>query len=128
MENLQTAINIKKLTDFLRDAYPEILIAYVFGSSKDGTVNEGSDIDIAIYLKENVSSFMQLKLAAELEDELQMPVDIVVLNKENPLLNYEVLKNGQRLFARDETMRAFVELRIFRNYLDNKHYLMRRYG
>ena len=121
-------IDIQRLADFLSVNYPEIQIAYLFGSSKDGVIAVDSDVDVAIYLEEGTSPFSQLNIAAALEDELESPVDVVVLNKANPVLAHEVLRNGFRLFARDEIFRAQMELRIFREYLDNFYYLKRRYG
>ena len=121
-------IDIQKLSDFLSANYSDIHIAYLFGSSKDGMVDADSDVDVAVYLQEGASPFSQLNIAAALEKELESLVDVVVLNKANPVLAHEVLRNGYRLFARDETLRAQVELRIFRVYLDNFYYLKRRYG
>ena len=121
-------IDIQRLADFLSVNYAEVQIAYIFGSAKTGIVDEDSDVDIAVYLKEGASPFLQLNMAAALEDELTLPVDLIVLNKANPVLAHEVLRNGYRLFARDERLRADVELRMFRNYLDNIYYLKRRYG
>ena len=121
-------IDISYLTDFLRDKYEEIQIAYIFGSSKNGNVKDRSDIDIAVYLTEKASSFLQFKIATDLEEEFNIPIDVVVLNKANPILAHEVLRNGKRLFERDNEFRAFVELRIFKDYIDNSYYLMRRYG
>jgi hypothetical protein len=91
-------------------------------------VDAGSDVDLPIYLQEGVSPFSPLNIAAALEDYLKLPVDVVLLNKANPVLAHEVLRNGYRLFARDEKLRAEVELRIFRSFLDNMYYLKRRYG
>lgn len=121
-------VDISYLTDLLRDKYEDVQLAYIFGSSKDGNVKDKSDIDIAVYLKKTASSFLQFKIATDLEEEFNIPIDVVVLNKANPVLAHEVLSNGKRLFERDEQLRAFVELKIFKDFIDNNYYLMRRYG
>jgi predicted nucleotidyltransferase len=42
-------IDIEQLARVIRDNFPEIAFAYLFGSSQDGTVRDKSDVDIAVY-------------------------------------------------------------------------------
>ncbi len=44
-------INIKQLAKGLEEAFPEILFAFLLGSAREGTINPGSDVDVAIYIQ-----------------------------------------------------------------------------
>jgi predicted nucleotidyltransferase len=84
--------------------FEEIAFAYVFGSSQDEIVNEGSDIDIAVYLVKNEKCLeLRLKIIAELE--MIIPsfgnYDLVVLNSANSILAMQAIQ-GKLLFYKDE--------------------------
>jgi predicted nucleotidyltransferase len=46
-------INIQQVTQTIRENFPDIAFAYLFGSSQDGIVKDRSDVDIALYYKGN---------------------------------------------------------------------------
>ena len=46
--------SIQKLSDEL-EKYDAINFAYLFGSSQDGTVNDGSDVDVDVHLNQKNS-------------------------------------------------------------------------
>ena len=82
----------------------EIAFAYIFGSSKDEVVNEGSDIDIAVYLIRNEKELeLRLQIIAELEKIIPSfsNYDLVVLNSANSILAMQAIQ-GKLLFVKDE--------------------------
>jgi predicted nucleotidyltransferase len=91
-----------ELSKALRN-FEEIAFAYVFGSSQDEIVNEGSDIDIAVYLIKNEKELeMRLQIIAELEKIIPSfsNFDLVVLNSANSILAMQAIK-GKLLFIKD---------------------------
>lgn len=81
--------------------FEEIAFAYVFGSSKDEVVNEGSDIDIAVYLIKNEKELeLRLQIIAELEKIIPSfsNYDLVVLNSANSILAMQAIQ-GKLLFV-----------------------------
>ena len=50
-----------------------------------------------------------------------LQTDLVVLNLATPLLRYEVLARGTRLYCRDEERVDRFEERVLREYLDTAH-------
>jgi predicted nucleotidyltransferase len=94
---------IFQMADQMKQQFPEICFAYLFGSAATGKLSGGSDIDIAIYLGENVD---KLKLLPALIGfaEGYFPgrvVDVVILNESGELIAMEALK-GKILFIKDE--------------------------
>ncbi|MDR0724683.1 MAG: nucleotidyltransferase domain-containing protein [Prevotellaceae bacterium] len=115
-------IDIQQLGEAIKDNFPDIAFAYLFGSSQNGTVNDKSDIDIAIYYKGN-DIFIRFRVEEQLEKIIgyEIRIDIVELQKtENSILAFEALR-GKILFVRDEYMDDYLDFYTFtcRQYEDD---------
>lgn len=103
-----------------------IVCAYLFGSEARGEAGRGSDVDIAVlYRNEPPSSLdgLGLDLAAEIEDSLGRPVDLVVLNRASPDLIHRVLRDGILVLETDRSARIRFEMKARAEYLDLLPYL-----
>lgn len=81
--------------------FEEIAFATIFGSSQDEVVNEGSDIDIAVYLFRNEKELdLRLQIIAQLEKIIPSfsDYDLVVLNSANSILAMQAIQ-GKLLFV-----------------------------
>ncbi|MBU5437226.1 nucleotidyltransferase domain-containing protein [Tissierella sp. MSJ-40] len=113
---------IKRCKDILIK-YENITFAYIFGSYVNEKIREDSDIDIAIYLEENIDGNEYLKIKMELTDACKREVDLVLLNDAVPLLKYEIYKNNILLFTRDKILESNYKVKILFEYNDMKKYL-----
>lgn len=107
----------------LLEPRPEILEAYLFGSTARGMAQAHSDIDVAVFLADPrppASAFGYVgDLTAALMSGLgSNRVDVVVLNEAPPLLYHQVLRDGVRLFARDLPATTTREGRALSRYCD----------
>jgi uncharacterized protein len=127
MQKIST-IDFSKLMQIVQKQFPQILIAYVFGSAKNGKLKTGSDIDFAILLSSGYDKLLEFKIAVFLEEQLQNKIDLVVLNTANSVLSHQVLVNGNRIFERNSEHRVIFESNLFRDYIDNTYFLRRRYA
>jgi predicted nucleotidyltransferase len=87
-------------------AREEVLEGYLFGSLARGEAQAHSDVDVAVFVDEAALSGGGFGYEAELGTALQQAlarpdIDIVVLNRASPVLYHSVLRDGERLFARD---------------------------
>ena len=99
-----------------------VLAVYGFGSRVDDTARAASDVDVAVLLEESLDLAEELRLRATVVEELRRDdIDLVVLNLATPLLRYEVLARGTRLYCRDEERVDRFEERVLREYLDTAH-------
>lgn len=103
---------------------PQILTSYIFGSRAGGKYTESSDIDIAVYTSENFSWEDYYMLYGELTKKLHSDrLDLVWLNKAEPLLSFEIIKTGKILFFRDADLFNNFELKAKKKYYDHVLYL-----
>lgn len=78
----------------------EVIFAYLYGSYARGKTHPFSDVDIAVYLRENdFKTYM--RLLAKLP-EIGKEIDLRVLNDASPLFKYKVIKEGKLLVNKDD--------------------------
>ncbi|MEW5758196.1 MAG: nucleotidyltransferase domain-containing protein [Candidatus Omnitrophota bacterium] len=101
MYNL-TISDIKEKLNGYFSAQRKIKFAYLFGSAASNKTNKFSDIDIAVFLNENISiqeySDRKLSIMNDLSKIFDKNIDIVILNNANSFLKYQVLKNGVEVY------------------------------
>lgn len=103
--------------------YDSIIFAYIFGSYAQKKARVCSDIDIAIYLEDNMDTDEYLELKMLLSEAFNREVDLIILNDATPLLKYEVYKNNILLFSHDKTIENKFKVRTLFEYNDIKKYL-----
>jgi predicted nucleotidyltransferase len=102
---------------------PDVLAAYLFGSRARGEARDRSDLDVAVL------ELPGRTLGLEGEDRLRraiaaatgLSVDVARLLPSSPVLAFEVLATGRRVFARDEQRADEIEEDLLRRYRDAEH-------
>ena len=99
--------------------HDDVVAAWAFGSAKDGSVGDASDLDIGVLFLSRPDLDDRTKLLAELQEALEFEnVDLVVLNDTSSILRFEAV-SGRLLFSSNEARRAeFVSLTA-REYEDD---------
>jgi len=104
----------------------QVQLAYLFGSHARGKGGRLSDVDVAIYLDESLSSGERFKTRLRLISEMASllktdKVDLIVMNDATSSLNYEIIR-FKPIFVRDPSRKVEVEHRIMSEYLDRRYY------
>lgn len=116
-------------TDFYSIVHPftYLLSVYLFGSTVAGIDREGSDVDIAVHLDENLPAEKIIELRFQLidlfESYFKRPVDVVVLNSASLKLIPQVIKYGMLIYAREPERTREYTLRKRKEYFDFKYYI-----
>jgi len=78
----------------------EVLLAFLFGSwNKNRTLSE-SDVDVAIWLRDPYGQEEMNRIWRDLENLLQVPVDLLLLNRASPTIAWTALR-GSTVMIRD---------------------------
>lgn len=105
-------------------ARPErIAAAWLFGSRAAGRARADSDVDVAILMADDPPETLEgmgFDVAAALEEELDVPVDLVVLNRAPVELVHYVLRGGALVYETDASLRVAFEVRARAEYFDLK--------
>lgn len=120
-------IDLQQIAQTIRENFPDVAFAYLFGSAKDGMVKPGSDIDIAAYY-EGDDVFFRFKIQTQIEKVIQgIPVDIIELQKANPVLAFEVLC-GTQLFVKESCWEKYLDFYTLtcRLYEDEIYWMKKR--
>jgi predicted nucleotidyltransferase len=117
--NKPVDVDIQSLEAFFRRD-PNVLLAAIFGSSANGTVTPGSDLDVAVLFRQPPPpGHAYLDYYLKLCDAIPAIdiVDLVNLNRANPILAFEAL-SGRMVCKNDpEAAAAFTSL-VCREYED----------
>ncbi len=119
--------------------FPEIRAAFLFGSTATDKRKPDSDIDVAVLVApEHEETFSQIPIISELEDELERPVDVVVLNRCGEIVKFHVRRDGWLVLDRDPGYRKSFEIRgrkmwedwlyLHKRYVDVVLYGRKKYG
>lgn len=103
----------------------DLLLGYLYGSFL--VRNDFNDIDIGLLVAGERTPYELFKYAMKIASDLERcitprcEVDLRVLNTAPAEFQYEVVKTGQVVFARDENVRVAFEADVLAKYLDLKY-------
>lgn len=99
----------------------DILFAYIFGSKVKKSIRFGSDLDIAVYFKDEPEILEIGALVLKLEEAANCKVDLVSLNnldKMNPMLAYSIISEGIVAYLKNEELFKQFKESVILQYLD----------
>jgi predicted nucleotidyltransferase len=126
MKDLQQTVDTQSIAACLT-GQADVIVGYLFGSVARGQARPQSDVDIAALLDsaptepdldERSMVERQLTLMGALAPYSGREVQVVLLNRVTPLLAYEVIREGIRLFERSTPERVSFEVATMKHYFD----------
>ena len=102
------------------ESAPDVVFAYLFGSLAKGAPKPLSDVDIAVYLKEDSDAIeTKMTLLGDLIDCLQTDeIDLVILNTASLTLQMSIVESKQIIVDKAPFVRHRFESLTMRKYLD----------
>lgn len=121
MEHQAPQVNREALSASLA-RQPDVVAAYLFGSTAHGRANRLSDVDIAVLLESDpdpeASIDRQVELMVALDEFADREVQVTILNRAPPLLAYQATRDGVLLYERNPSKRIAFEVHAMKSYLD----------
>lgn len=103
------------IVDFLvKKLKPKFI--YLFGSFAKGEGRDDSDIDLAVYLDEEINPYELFIVANELSFEVKKDVQIIDLKKIDTVFAAQIVGNREELYSIDEYLKANYNMKTFREY------------
>jgi len=102
-------LNLPALVQTIRDAVPDVIAVYLFGSMARGDESVRSDLDLAMLGRRPLDPVFRWELQQRLAVAAGRDVDLVDLRAASTVLRVQVLRDGQILFECDANARALFE-------------------
>ena len=108
-----------------------VMLVYLYGSAALGRSNRLSDIDVGVVLHDptilshrahraDLSAAIEDCLTPALTPKYTRELDLVLLQRASPVLQFQAINAGSPLFVADPIARADYEAAVTRAYLDVK--------
>jgi len=117
-------MNTPEIAERLRTALAgrdDLAAAWLFGSRARDMERTGSDVDVAVLLRDDPPPTLEgllLDLQDDLAGQLGRPVDLVVMNRAPADLVHRVLRDGELLIENDRSRRVRFEVTRRAEYHD----------
>lgn len=89
------------ICSILRDALPNALGIYVFGSRAQDTANADSDLDLAVLIEGYADPLVLWDLANQIAEKLDFHVDLLDLRAASTVMQYQIITTGRCVWAKD---------------------------
>lgn len=105
-----------------------ISLIYIFGSLAKGDHGKNSDIDIAILINGEIDGYTRLNIFGALVDIFKREdIDLVILNKVNEVLRFQVIKYGEVIYMESLYTKVMFESKTMSEYMDKEHFRNTQY-
>jgi len=105
-----------RLIEYIREAVPDLIALYRFGSQAKGTSRPDSDVDLAVLTRDPIPNLRRFELAQELAIRLHRDVDLVDLRTASTVMRMQVISTGECLDAPDQSARREFEMYAYSDY------------
>jgi predicted nucleotidyltransferase len=109
---------IKKISSFLGNEKQEIAAAYLFGSFIKSEFFADIDLGVITNMDLNSPLKFELGLEARLEDLINYPVDLRILNHAPLSFCQNVIRHGKVIIDKDPNLRAEFTGKVLKQYFD----------
>lgn len=98
---------------------PGVSAVYLFGSHAEGRARPDSDIDLAVVPEQGRElRSRKLDFLTALARQGLINVDLVILDRDDAVLNHEAIRMNRLLYAKPEFDRGWFYSKVIRDYLD----------
>jgi predicted nucleotidyltransferase len=91
----------QRIVAILREALPELLGVWLFGSEATGHATADSDVDLAVLVAGKVDPVQLWDLGQQLAVLLDRDIDLLDLRVATTVMQYQVITTGRRLWQKD---------------------------
>ena len=109
-------MNDQALIQFLKQAIPDLIALYRFGSQAKGVTRLDSDVDLAVLTCDPIPALRRFEIAQELAVRLHCDVDLVDLRTASTVMRMQVISTGECLDSANGPARREFEMYVCADY------------
>ena len=98
--------------------YPDVQAVYLFGSAAEGHIRADSDLDLAVVPRTGSCRERRLEMLTDLARMGFDNVDLVFLDTDDMVLNYEAVRQNCVVYQTGDFDRGAMYSKVVRMYLD----------
>jgi uncharacterized protein len=117
---MNNSAKINQVVELIRLELTDLIAIYLYGSQADGSANENSDYDFAVYCPQKINWQKLDEIATKLELIVDKKVDLVSFSEVSNVLQNQILSKGKRIFCTDEIFCNNYETNKLSEYFDFK--------
>ena len=102
--------------ELVREAIPDVVAVYAFGSRAHGTSRSESDLDLAVLAPRRLPAELRWTLQEQLARRLRVNVDLIDLRSVPTVMQKEIVATGNVVFGLDAPARRAFEGLVFSSY------------
>ncbi len=106
---------VKQIVSFLKKKLDPVFI-YLFGSAVEGYFLPDSDIDMGVFLQNEMGDYDLFMIREELADLLKREIDLINLEKTSSVFKAQIIGNGVVIYARDDYILSEFQIRTLKEY------------
>ena len=110
LSSLQTS----KIISTLKETDPYFI--FLFGSAKRKELRKDSDIDLAIYSRNELSSLLVFELKEKLASQLNRDIDLIDLRQANDVIRAQIISTGDIIQSLDKQVLHDCQIRWLKQY------------
>jgi predicted nucleotidyltransferase len=98
------AMDLQALVPLLQKELPKLMALYAFGSraqDQGHSARLDSDLDLAVLVEAYADPIQLFDLSGRISDFTHCPVDLVDLRAASTVMQYQILTQGERIWAKD---------------------------
>jgi len=89
---------------------------YIFGSAVKGNFRADSDIDIAVYLEETISSYDLFMVKEELVRSIGREIDLVSFKEASEVFRVQIFHGGLPIYIENENEHDYYRVKCYKDY------------
>lgn len=108
--------DVEALVERLKQAFPEIVAVYLFGSRGTEYERDESDVDLAVYAGKPLRAAELWYAAQDLASEIGRDVDVVDLASASTVMRAQIVHTGERRYCADPVACETFEDYVYSSY------------
>jgi uncharacterized protein len=104
------------IVKLVKQALPDVLSIYLFGSATTKFARTESDVDLAVLSQHKMAPLETWELSQKIAYVIRMDVDLIDLLQASTVLRMQIVGTGKRIYCKDKLACDVFETMVYSSY------------